>query len=139
MRIAGWVALAFVMLPSSSGAQAPLDLNVSTPPAVILRHNMAQRQKWLLPHYESGAIGIARDGSLRMRAPEAVPPRARLALANELERENDARNDLVRELARSNGAPERSAEIRALLAAGWIAAARPGWWVQDERGHWVRK
>ncbi|GAB4166818.1 MAG: hypothetical protein OHK0026_04890 [Rhodocyclaceae bacterium] len=141
LRVLRAMTITCALLPAvlfgAGGARLNLDIN--SPPAVVLRHNMAQRLKYLLPYYVSGAIGIARDGSVQLREAERVPERVRLALANDIEKENDARSDLAREIARANGVPQRVDEVRALLAGRWIAHAQPGWWVQDERGRWVRK
>jgi len=132
-------AMALAAASGMDPAAAQLNLDVNSPPAVVLRHNMAQRHKYLLPYYASGAIGVARDGSVQVREPERIPPRGRLPLAHDLAKENEARAQLAQGVARAAGAPARADEVRALLAARFLAQAQPGWWVQDQQGRWVRK
>ena len=87
----------------------------------------------------SGAVGLARDGTVQLRDPNAVPLAQRQAANGLVVAENADRGALYREIARANGKPEWEQEIRATFGQRWIDKAKPGWWVQDARGNWTRK
>jgi len=124
---------------AAGSAVAQVNLDIATPPIALLKHNMLQRQKHMARYFESGAIGIASDGSVEVRDPNAVPTNERRALAINLAKENDDRKALAREVAHANGRPDTDAETRSTLAKRWIEKAQPGWWLRDEQGAWVRK
>ncbi len=133
--------LLFVLLlalsPLAALAQANLEIN--TPAINGLKQAMAGRHAQLAAHYGSGAIGIARDGSVSLRDANAVPLPQRAAVNGLLGAENADRAALYKEIARANGKPEWEAEIRNTFAQRWAEKASPGWYVQNAQGQWVKK
>jgi uncharacterized protein YdbL (DUF1318 family) len=127
---------AWIVLLAFEPRAEELNLQYSTPPIALLRHNMQQRQKHLLPFYRSGAIGIARDGRLELRDASVVPERFLRAMTYNVTKEN---NDRAEQLAHANGQPARTAEVTALLARDWRERAQAGWWIQTDQGEWMRK
>ena len=87
----------------------------------------------------SGAVGIARDGTVALRDANAVPLPQRAAVNGLVGAENTDRTALYREIARANAKPEWEGEIRNTFALRWIEKAAPGWQVQDAQGQWVKK
>ena len=57
--------LMLALSPLLALAQANLEIN--TPAINGIKQAMAGRHTQLAPHYGSGAVGITRDGSIRMR------------------------------------------------------------------------
>ncbi len=133
--------LLFVLLlalsPLAALAQANLEIN--TPAINGLKQAMAGRHAQLAAHYGSGAIGVARDGSVSLRDANAVPLPQRAAVNGLLGAENADRAALYKEIARANGKPEWEAEIRNTFAQRWAEKASPGWYVQNAQGQWVKK
>ena len=116
------------------------DLNIATPAIKSLQARMAERFKaTLAPHFDSGALGFAGNGTIEIRDAAAVPLAARTALKQAVAEDNRDREAVYREIALANGHAEWEADIRATFAKQWIAAAHAGWYYQDQAGQWRRK
>jgi len=127
--LAAWALLAL--------AQANLEIN--TPAIASLQASMQQRHAQLSPLYDSGAVGLTRDGNVALRDANAVPLAQRQPVTGLIAAENQDRAALYREIARANGHPEWEQDVRATFAQRWIQKARPGWYYQNASGAWVRK
>jgi len=115
------------------------NLDVSTPAIVAIQSAMQARHANLAPLYDSGAIGLTRDGKVALRDASSVPLPQRGALNGLLASENADRTSLYREIARANGHPEWEAQVQATFAQRWVDKARKGWWFQGPNGDWSRK
>ena len=120
-------------------AHANADISVNTPAIQQLKASMENRHKKLAPYYNSGAIGMTRNGELAMRDQKLVPMQQRNSLKSLLASENKDRSALYEEIARANGHPEWEAEIRDTFAKRWVGNAPSGWWYQDKQGAWKQK
>ena len=120
-------------------AMAQGNLEINTPAISALKASMQARHGQLAPHYASGAVGVARDGSIAMRDANAVPLAQRQAVTGLVAAENGDRAALYREIARANGHPEWEAEVRSTFAQRWADKAQGGWYVQNASGQWVQK
>jgi uncharacterized protein YdbL (DUF1318 family) len=120
-------------------ALAQGNLEVGSPAISQFKAAMGQRHGQLLPYYESGAVGLAKDGTVLLREPGAVPLAQRQAVTGLVAAENADRAGLYREIARANGNPGWEADIRATFAQRWIDRAPAGWWVQNATGAWLQK
>lgn len=123
----------------AGAAFAQGNLEVNTPAISQAKSAMAARHSQLAPHYASGALGLARDGTVQVRDANAVPLAQRGAVQSAVAAENADRAALYREIAKANGNPAWEADIRATFAQRWIDKAQPGWWVQNAQGAWVKK
>ena len=135
IRILAGLLLAFAAL----SALAQANLEVGTPAINNIKKAMADRHVQLAAHYTSGAIGIARDGSVALANANAVALPQRAAVGALISAENADRGALYREIARANNRPDWEGEIRNTFAQRWIEKAQPGWTVQNAQGQWVRK
>ena len=131
----GWL-LDLVVTPAYA-AQAQID--VSTPAIRNIQASMKARHTQLEPFYNSGAVGLTRDGLVAVRAASAVPLRERQRVNQLVAEENRDRNALYREIATANGHPEWEREIRETFAARWVSNAPSGWWYQTASGSWAKK
>jgi hypothetical protein len=66
-----------MLLPA---AQAQPDITIATPGIAKLKAAMKRRHAALLPFYQSGAVGMTRDGLVAIRDLSVVPPPDRNAL-----------------------------------------------------------
>jgi len=123
----------------ATAALAQGDLEISTPAIGQFKTGMSQRHSQLLPWYESGAVGLARDGTVALREPGAVPLAQRQLVTGLIAAENADRAGLYREIARANGNPGWAQDIRATFAQRWVDRAPAGWWVQGATGTWQQK
>ena len=133
----GHVLLDWLIAPAHAAGEA--DISVDTPAIRQLKAGMEQRHKKLAPYYNSGAVGINRDGQLQVRDQKLVPLQERKAVKQLVSKENRDRDALYREIARANGHPEWEAEIRDIFARRWVDNARGGWWYMDKGGSWKQK
>jgi uncharacterized protein len=124
---------AFASLVTAQG-----NLEINTPAIAALQKTMQQRHAELAPLYASGAIGLARDGSIALRDASSVPLAQRGRVNALIAAENADRTALYREIARANGRPDWESDIRATFAQRWIDRAQSGWWVESGQG-WARK
>jgi uncharacterized protein YdbL (DUF1318 family) len=129
--------LASLWLAAFAWGQGNLEIN--TPAIAALKGAMQQRHGQLAPFYASGAVGVARDGTIQVRDANAVPLAQRQQVSGLVAAENNDRAALYREIARANGHPEWEADVRNTFAQRWTDKAQSGWYVQNASGQWVRK
>jgi uncharacterized protein len=120
-------------------AQAQADLNIATPAVRQLTQSMEARHAELKKYYDSGAIGLTRDGLVELRDLNLVPLPERNAVRKLVSAENADRANLYREIASANGHPEWETDIRSTFAERWVSKASPGWYYQDASGAWKQK
>jgi uncharacterized protein YdbL (DUF1318 family) len=120
-------------------ASAAADVNIQSPAIRTIRASMEKRFKSLKPFYGNGAIGMTRDGLLKVRDLKAIELRDRKKVKTLVADENRDRNALYKEIARANKQPEWEADIRKTFARRWVDNAPGGWWYQDKGGNWKQK
>lgn len=125
-----------LLVPS---AHAQADLNIATPVVKQLTQSMEARHAQLKKYYDSGAIGLTRDGLIEVRDQNLIPLPERNAARKLIADENADRANLYREIANANGHPEWETDIRKTFAERWIERASAGWYVQDADGKWKQK
>ena len=134
--------LSFVMLTSLLAANftqaAAPNLDVNTPAIIAIKNSMTARHSQLLPHYNSGAVGITKDGFIAVKDTTAVPLKDRGSIAGLVADENTDRAKLYKEIAAGNGHPEWQNDIQNTFAARWIDKAQAGWHYQSG-GDWAKK
>jgi uncharacterized protein YdbL (DUF1318 family) len=133
------VVMMLGLVLASGWAAAAANLEVDTPAIVALQRSQQARHAQLAPYYQSGAVGLTRDGLIAVRDASLIPLPQRQSVSQWVADENRDRIALYREIARANGHPEWEAEIRSTFAERWIQKAPGGWWVQNGRGEWVKK
>jgi uncharacterized protein len=121
----------------AAGAQS--NLEISSLAIDQFKTSMAKRHPQLLPWYQAGAVGLAKDGSVALRDPDAVPLSQRQVVSSLVAAENADRAGLYREIARANGNPSWEPDIRGTFAQRWAERAPAGWWVQNATGAWQKK
>jgi uncharacterized protein len=122
-----------------SSAHAQADLNIATPAVRQLTQSMEARHAQLKKYYDSGAVGLTRDGLIEVRDQNLVPLPERNSVRKLVADENADRSNLYREIASANGHPEWEADIRKTFAERWVSNAAGGWYYQDPGGAWKQK
>lgn len=120
-------------------ANAQADLNIATPVVKQLTQSMEARHAQLKKYYDSGAIGLNRDGLVEVRDQNLIPLPERNSARKLVADENADRANLYREIANANGHPEWETDIRKTFAERWTERAAGGWYVQDANGAWKQK
>jgi uncharacterized protein YdbL (DUF1318 family) len=128
----------FVAIGSNFVQAAAPDLEVNTPAISAIKASMTARHSQLLPHYNSGAVGLTKDGFVAVKDATAVPLKDRGGINSLVSAENSDRAKLYKEIAAGNGHPEWEGDIRQTFAGRWIDKAQGGWFYQSG-GAWVKK
>jgi uncharacterized protein YdbL (DUF1318 family) len=131
------VALLDILVPPAHAAEP--DFDISSPGIRSIQASMRGRHGRLAPYYNSGAVGLTKDGEVAIVDPGAISLRERNQVRQLVADENADRDALYREIARANGHPEWESKIRETFARRWIANAQRGWKVQDASGNWRGK
>jgi uncharacterized protein YdbL (DUF1318 family) len=95
---------------------------------------MRARHAQLLPYYNSGGVGLTKDGFVAVRDAKSIPLNARKTVNQLVADENRDRAALYGEIASANGHPEWEAQIRETFARRWIERAQSGWYYQSGGG-----
>ena len=134
VRFDPWMLLGI----GSAQAQTP-DISIRTPAIQAIQSRMESRFGSVLrPHFDSGALGFAGDGTVVVRDASKLAIKDRVAVNAAVADDNRDRKAVYREIAVANGHPEWEPQIRDVFARQWIASARPGWWYQ-QGGAWKQK
>ena len=132
-----WLSLMGI---GTAQAQGQPDITIKTPAIQSIQARMAQRfDGQLKAHFESGALGIANDGTIDVRDAAKIPLPQRVGVNQAVAEQNRDARAVYREIAVANDHPEWEQQIRAVFARQWVDSARPGWWVQDAGGGWRQK
>jgi len=132
-----WLSLVGI---GTAHAQGQPDITIKTPAIQAIQSRMAQRfESQLKAHFESGALGIANDGTIDVRDAAKIPLPQRVPVNQAVAEQNRDARAVYREIAVANEHPEWEQQIRAVFARQWVDSARPGWWVQDAGGGWRQK
>src|SRR5690606_11328253 len=135
LRFDPWMLLGI----GSAQAQAQPDITIRTPAIQAIQSRMESRfASALQPHFDSGALGFAGDGTVVVRDASRLAIKDRVAVNAAVADDNRDRKAVYREIAVANGHPEWEPQIRDVFARQWIASARPGWWYQ-QGGAWKQK
>jgi uncharacterized protein YdbL (DUF1318 family) len=121
-------------------AHAEEATTVSNAAIRALKDQIAQRHRELLPFYQQGQVGIAKDGNLEVRSTGGLGLPQVAALKRLVDADNADRRRLYEEVAKAlNLKPEQVPQVRQIFAKQWRDKAQPGWQVQADDGGWVRK
>jgi len=127
-------------LVPAANAQGAEALNVSSPAITRITASMTQRFGELRKFFESGAIGLTKDGNVDVRDLNAVGLADRATAKRLVSEDNADRAQLYAEIAKANNHPEWQADIRKSFAKRWVATgAQAGWYYQDDGGAWKQK
>lgn len=130
----------FFALVGPSPALAQDATSVSNAAIRSLKEQVSQHHQLLLPYYDLGAVGIARNGLLELRDSAGLPMAEIGKLKRLVALDNDSRRQLYQEVARALSVdPSQEAKVGEIFADKWQEGAQPGWWVQGADGQWRKK
>lgn len=135
----GEVLYALVPAAHAQGAEV---LNVSSPAITRITASMKQRFNDMKKYFDSGAIGLTKDGNVDVRDINAVPLPERATVKRLVSEDNADRAQLYAEIAKANNHPEWESDVRKSFARRWVEnpnGAQPGWYYQDDGGAWKQK
>ncbi|MBI5901300.1 MAG: DUF1318 domain-containing protein [Rhodocyclales bacterium] len=133
------LALSAIDATAAEPAKPPINLDIGTPPVVVVKHALAQRTSRLVRFYEAGEIGLGADGLIYLRDDSKMTLAKRQIAEKLIDAENQERRALIQALADSNGRRGDEAEVWTLQRARWYQQWKSGWWLRDAQGKWSRK
>lgn len=141
MKRLALLLLACLTLPATAAepAKTPINLDIGTPPVIVVKHALAQRTSRLVRFYEAGEIGLGKDGFIYLREGVKISLAKRQIAEKLIDVENQERRALIQALADSNGRRDAEPEIWELMRARWNLQWKSGWWLRDADGKWSRK
>jgi len=129
----------YALVPAAN-AQAAETLDVSSPAITRITSSMAQRFGELKKFFDSGAIGLTKDGNVDVRDLNSVGLPDRATVKRLVAEDNADRAQLYAEIAKANSHPEWEADVRKSFARRWVQkGAQPGWYYQGDDGSWKQK
>lgn len=127
-------------LVPAAQAQGAESLDVNSPAITRISGSMRARFGELSKFFDSGAIGLTKDGNVDVRDLNAVGLADRATAKRLVAEDNADRAQLYAEIAKANNHPEWEADVRKSFAKRWVATgAKPGWYYQDDSGAWKQK
>lgn len=139
-KIFALLSVLLVMPSLPAWAEEPINIDIGTPPVIIIRHAMTQRYSRLVRMYDAGIIGLGTDGMLQKRDTGKQLTLTQRQIAEKLiDQDNNDRQALVYAIAYNQGGQTRLPEIRAALLKRWQEQFKSGWWMQDNAGNWFQK
>lgn len=134
------VAIAALALCSEFGFAADFNIDINTPPTVVVKHSMAQRHSRLIRFYDAGVIGLTKTGDLAICDGTRLKMLVQRQTAEKLiDADTEDRKSLVHAIAYSLKQPDAQPEIRNALIERWRKEWKSGWCIQDEQGNWTKK
>ena len=136
------VCLAFPVFaaePVKDAAKPPINLDIGTPPVVVVKHSLAQRTSRLVRFYEAGEIGLGQDGFIYLRDGVKMNLMKRQIAEKLIDAENEERKALIQALADSNHRRDAESEVWELMRERWHKQWKSGWWLRDTEGKWSKK
>jgi uncharacterized protein YdbL (DUF1318 family) len=121
-------------------AQEQEEEKVTTPKIRALKESLKERFPSLVSYFDAGNIGEGIDGYLHIINEENLSLKQKADLRQLVKDENNDRENLYTEVAKALEIdPSQIPRIQKIFAQSWIKNARPGWWIQNEAGEWMRK
>jgi uncharacterized protein len=131
------IKVGFSFVPA---AYAQEETTVSNPAIRALKDSIADHLASLLPSFAAGNVGLTNKGLVEIRDEAGLSLQAKAALRKLVKEDNDDRLKLYAEVAKAlNIEASQIERIQKIFAENWIRGAKPGWWIQQEDGTWIKK
>ncbi|QDX82624.1 hypothetical protein B9N43_16125 [Denitratisoma sp. DHT3] len=118
-----------------------INYDMGTPPIVVTHHAMGQRFSRLVRFYEAGIIGVDNKGMVAIHpgADQHLTLPQRQIAEKLIDAENHDRESMAMAIADGNGKRDAIPVIRVHLKDRWQKEMKSGWWIQDDKGEWLKK
>ena len=116
------------------------ETTVSNPKIRALKEAIKERFVEFERFYNGGHVGEAIDGFVKVREEGGLSLKDRAQLRSLVKDENEDRKNLYTEVAQALEIDaSQIPRLQKVFAESWIENARPGWWIQNEEGAWIKK
>ena len=128
----------FVWEPSEAHAQ--VNIEVSTPAIRALKDSIKKRFTQLRPFYDKGSIGENNFGLLETRDISGLNLKEKADLNRLVDSENKDRKSLYTEIINANKlGRDNLPQVQKIFANSWRDKSQSGWWIQNDKGEWIKK
>ena len=139
-RLLALLLLTFLSLPlAAAPPSAEINLDIGTPPVILVKHTLAQRGSRLVYFLDPGVIGLGYDGMMKVRDDSRLNLPQLQVVGKLIDQENPDRNSLIYAIAEGHGGQQFEPAVRAAQIKRWKAQFHSGWWIEDEQGNWSQK
>jgi len=134
------VLFTFLSLPVTAAPTSDqINLDIGTPPVVVVKHSLAQRASRLVRFYDAGVIGLGYDGMVKLRDGSRLTLPQRQIAEKLIDNENPDRNSLIYALSEAQGGKAAEPAAREAQVRRWKEQFHSGWWIEDAKGNWSQK
>ena len=134
-----FLPMLFGPLHCVAAADTAINLDIGTPPVIVVKHSIAQRHSRLVRFYDAGTVGQGDDGDIYIRDSSKMSLALRQIAEKLVDIENNERRALVVAIADSHGGQAVEPAVREALTRRWESQAKSGWWLRDAQGQWRQK
>ncbi|EXI79859.1 MAG: hypothetical protein AW10_02156 [Candidatus Accumulibacter appositus] len=132
--------VAFLSQPLAAAPPSEeINLDIGTPPVIMVKHTLAQRSSRLVYFLDPGIIGLGYDGMIKLRDASRLNLPQLQIVGKLIDQENPDRNSLIYAIAEGHGGQQYEPAVRAAQIERWKAQFHSGWWIEDEQGNWSKK
>jgi uncharacterized protein YdbL (DUF1318 family) len=125
--------------PSAAHA-AEVDVNVSTPAIRALKESLRARFQTLRPYFDKGVLGHNIAGYIEIREAAGLSLKEKAELNTLVGAQNKDRKNLYEEIVQANKlGSDAVPRVEKIFSDSRRAKSRPGWWIQQDNGQWVKK
>jgi uncharacterized protein YdbL (DUF1318 family) len=112
----------------------------SNPVIQALKAQIRERFPRLVPFFQKGGIGEAKNGYIEIRDISGLSANEKNELKALVEAENRDRRTVYQEVAKGmNITADQMSKVERIFSGKWQNSAEKGWWIQREDGQWVQK
>jgi uncharacterized protein YdbL (DUF1318 family) len=112
----------------------------SNPVIQALKAQIRERFPRLVPFFQKGGIGEAKNGYIEIRDISGLSANEKNELKALVEAENRDRRTVYLEVAKGmNITADQMSKVERIFSGKWQNSAEKGWWIQREDGQWVQK
>lgn len=124
----------------TTNAFAQINIEVSTPAIRALKESLKSRFPQLKLFFDGGVIGENNNGYIELRDASGLNLKQKADVNRLIEQENKDREALYIEILRANKfGKELMPDIQKIFANSWRDNSRPNWWIQNDKGEWIRR
>lgn len=127
-RLLALLLLTFLSLPlAAAPPSAEINLDIGTPPVILVKHTLAQRGSRLVYFLDPGVIGLGYDGMIKVRDDSRLNLPQLQVVGKLIDQENPDRNSLIYAIAEGTAGSSSSRPCaRRRSSAGRRSSTRAG-------------
>lgn len=132
-------SLDFPSLFGPKAAHAQDYVNLTNSVTRGIRQQLKSNQSQLGPYFNSGVVGIDRNGFAAVRDAGGLGMKDMSMVKKLVNNDANLKRQLYQAKAEAANTPNEAGKVQAIYADEWRNKAHGGWWIQDNGGNWQQK